>query len=86
MFCREQILSPISFVDKIGYIDIEGSVEGSGIASQAGAVRHAVSLGVAAFEETEVQEKMRQGKTPVLGFYFLHKTRIIVFDPQLLFI
>jgi len=59
---REQIMTPLAFVDKIGAVDCEGVVEGVGESSRAGALRLALSLGLAAFESQTTQEQMRQGK------------------------
>lgn len=54
-------MAPLAFVDKIGLLDIKGGVDGGGASSQAGAVRHALSLALAALEDETTQEHMRQG-------------------------
>ncbi|XP_067946220.1 small ribosomal subunit protein uS9m-like [Watersipora subatra] len=57
---REQLMSPLVFVNKLGRVDVEGSVTGIGGNANAGAVRLALSRALAALEETDVQEQMRQ--------------------------
>lgn len=57
---REQLMFPLHFVDMLGRFDIEGSVEGSGHSSQAGALRLAISRALLSFVSEGEVEKMRQ--------------------------
>ncbi|NP_001038861.1 small ribosomal subunit protein uS9m [Danio rerio] len=57
---REQLMFPLHFVGLLGRFDIEGSVEGSGRSSQAGAVRLAISRALLSFVSEGEVEKMRQ--------------------------
>lgn len=54
-------MSPLVFVDKLGTVDVEGTVQGVGDGAKAGAVRLALSLALAAFEDENTRERMRQG-------------------------
>lgn len=64
-------MSPVALLNKLNHVDIIGTVKCEGRSpndrtnsksSEAGAVRLALSKALAAFEEADVQEKMRQGE------------------------
>ena len=55
-------MSPLTFVNKLGRVDVKGTVEGVGESVRTGAVRLALSLALAKFEDEDMQERMRQGK------------------------
>ncbi|XP_053207064.1 28S ribosomal protein S9, mitochondrial-like, partial [Panonychus citri] len=56
---RHQILFPLLFTDMINKVDIEAKVSGVGEASQAGAIRHGISLALVSFVDESMIEKMR---------------------------
>lgn len=59
---REQIMAPLAFLNKVGHVDCKGTVVGGGDSGRAGAVRLALSFGLAAFEDENTKELMRQGR------------------------
>lgn len=56
---REQVLFPLIFTNLIGTVDVEANVSGGGWASQAGAVRWGIAMGLRSFLDEEVIESMR---------------------------
>ncbi|XP_017291937.1 28S ribosomal protein S9, mitochondrial [Kryptolebias marmoratus] len=57
---REQLMFPLQFVDALGRFDLECTVSGGGRASQAGALRLAVSRALLGFVSEREAEEMRQ--------------------------
>ncbi|KAL3884181.1 hypothetical protein ACJMK2_030401 [Sinanodonta woodiana] len=56
---REQLLTPLQVVKKVGEVDIEAEVEGGGPTGQSGAIRLAMSNALLSFVDKDTQEKLR---------------------------
>ncbi|RWS02439.1 arrestin: lateral eye-like protein, partial [Dinothrombium tinctorium] len=56
---REQLMFPLQFTGLLFKVDVEATVTGNGIAAQAGAIRHGLSLALRSFVEPSVVEDMR---------------------------
>lgn len=59
MYQREQIMFPLQFANMMFKVDVEATVKGVGESSQAGAVRHGISLALRSFVTPDVMEEMR---------------------------
>ena len=57
---RMLINQPFAIVDRAGQYDVECSVSGGGLSGQAGAVRHGISKGLAAYEP-ELRKMLKTG-------------------------
>ncbi|XP_046398436.1 28S ribosomal protein S9, mitochondrial [Ischnura elegans] len=56
---REQVLFPLIFTGLVDQIDVDATVRGGGVTSQAGAVRWAIAWGLRSFVSSDTVEKMR---------------------------
>ena len=50
---------PLQFTDQLFKVDIEATVKGGGVSTQAGAIRYALSRALRSFVDTETVEEMR---------------------------
>uniref|UniRef100_UPI00358EABDD small ribosomal subunit protein uS9m isoform X2 n=1 Tax=Myxine glutinosa TaxID=7769 RepID=UPI00358EABDD len=57
---REQLMFAFQFIDRLGKHDTVCSVTGGGHSSQAGAIRHAISLALVSFLQPDEVESMRR--------------------------
>ncbi|XP_071445385.1 small ribosomal subunit protein uS9m isoform X2 [Hetaerina americana] len=56
---REQVIFPLIFTGLIDQVDVDATVMGGGVTSQAGAVRWAIAWGLRSFVSIDMVEKMR---------------------------
>nr|KAG5708910.1 hypothetical protein BaRGS_009319 [Batillaria attramentaria] len=58
---REQVMTPLQFLGRLGEVDVESTVTGGGGSGQSGAIRLALSRALASFVDADTREKMRLG-------------------------